>query len=66
LTLCLAGWVSGCIFVYSALFGTGAYIYGRLSLGIFWTVLFVISTLALIKIMSKLWGGARSQSLEKS
>jgi Na+(H+)/acetate symporter ActP len=66
LTLCLAGWVSGCVFVYAALFGTGAYIYGRISLGVFWTVLFVISTLALIKIISKLWSGARGQRFEKS
>lgn len=56
--------MSGCVFVYAA-FGTGAYIYGRLSLGVFWTVLFVISTLALIKIISKLWSGARGQRFEK-
>ncbi|MGB9906502.1 MAG: sodium:solute symporter family protein [Candidatus Saccharicenans sp.] len=57
LTLSFAGWVAGCLFVYSALFGTGAYIYSRWSLAIFWTVLFVVSTLSLIKIMGKIWAG---------
>lgn len=58
LTLSFAGWVAGCIFVYSALFGTGAYIYGRWPLAVFWTVLFVVSTFALIKIIGKIWAGA--------
>ncbi|MCX8160891.1 MAG: Na+:solute symporter [Candidatus Saccharicenans sp.] len=58
LTLSFAGWVAGCIFVYAALFGTGAYIYGRWPLAIFWTVLFVVSTLSLIKIIAKIWAGA--------
>ncbi|MCR4395854.1 MAG: Na+:solute symporter [Candidatus Saccharicenans sp.] len=57
LTLSFAGWVAGCLFVYSALFGTGAYIYSRWSLAIFWTVLFVVSTFSLIKIMGKIWAG---------
>lgn len=61
LTLSFAGWVAGCIFVYSALFGTGAYIYGRWPLAVFWTVLFVVSTLALIKIIGKIWAGARQE-----
>lgn len=58
LTLSFAGWVSGCIFVYSALFGTGAYIYGRWPLAVFWTVLFVVSTFSLIKIIGQIWAGA--------
>lgn len=62
LTLSFLGWVTGCLFVYSALFGAGAYIYGRISLGIFWSVLFVLSTFALIKIMTRLWSGKKSQS----
>lgn len=58
LTLSFAGWVAGCIFVYSALFGTGAYIYGRWPLAVFWTVLFVVSTFSLIKIIGQIWAGA--------
>jgi Na+/proline symporter len=61
LTLSFAGWISGCLFVYSALFGAGAYIYGRISLGLFWSILFVLSTIALIKIMGKIWSGAKRQ-----
>ncbi|MDI6846446.1 MAG: Na+:solute symporter [Candidatus Saccharicenans sp.] len=57
LTLSLAGWVVGCLLVYSALFGTGAYLYGRWSLAIFWTVLFIVSTILLIKIIGKIWQG---------
>ncbi|MCR4409798.1 MAG: Na+:solute symporter [Candidatus Saccharicenans sp.] len=62
LTLSFAGWVAGCIFVYSALFGTGAYIYGRWPLAVFWTVLFVVSTFALIKIIGKIWAGAGQEA----
>jgi hypothetical protein len=62
LTLSFAGWVTGCLFVYSALFGTGAYIYGRISLAIFWTGLFVISTFFLIKVIKKIWSGASSKT----
>ncbi len=62
LTLSFAGWVTGCLFVYSALFGTGAYIYGRISLAIFWTGLFVISTFFLIKVVKKIWSEASSKT----
>lgn len=58
LTLSFAGWVAGCLFVYSALFGAGAYIYSRWPLAIFWTVIFVASTFFLIKIIGKIWAGA--------
>jgi len=58
LTLSFAGWVAGCLFVYSALFGAGAYIYSRWSLAVFWTVLFVLSTFSLIKIIGKIWAAA--------
>ncbi len=62
LTLSFAGWVTGCIFVYSALFGTGAYIYGRWPLAAFWTVLFLVSTFSLIKIIGKIWAGAGQEA----
>ena len=58
LTLSFAGWVAGCLFVYSALFGAGAYIYSRWSLAVFWTVLFVLSTFSLIKTIGKIWAAA--------
>jgi Na+/proline symporter len=62
LTLSFIGWVTGCLFVYSALFGTGAYIYGRISLAIFWTAIFVISTFSLIRIIKKIWSGASDKT----
>ncbi|MDD8030608.1 MAG: Na+:solute symporter [Acidobacteriota bacterium] len=62
LTLSFTGWITGCLFVYSALFGTGAYIYGHISLAIFWTGLFVISTFFLIRIIKKIWAEASSKT----
>ncbi|MBC7363473.1 MAG: Na+:solute symporter [Candidatus Aminicenantes bacterium] len=61
LTKSLAGWVSGCLFVYSALFGAGAFLYGRFSLGLFWSVLLIISGFFLIKIFSRIWAGKSSE-----
>ncbi len=61
LTLSFIGWVVGCLFVYSALFGAGAYIYGRIPLAVFWTVLFAGSTLALIKIIGKIWASGETR-----
>ncbi|MGB9835249.1 MAG: sodium:solute symporter family protein [Candidatus Saccharicenans sp.] len=60
LTMSLLGWVSGCLFVYSALFGAGAFIYGRISLGIFWSVLLIISGVILVKIISQIWSGSQA------
>ncbi|MDI6848715.1 MAG: Na+:solute symporter [Candidatus Saccharicenans sp.] len=61
LTLSFAGWVAGCIFVYSALFGTGAYIFGRWPLAVFWTILFVVSAFSLIKIIGRIWTGTEQE-----
>ena len=51
----LLGWVLGCLVVYAALFGTGSYLYGRTAQGVAWTVVFVISCIGLIRVMSGLW-----------
>jgi hypothetical protein len=51
------GWVLGCVFIYSALFGTGSLLYGRLSIGLFWIAGFVISGLALLKLVPLIWAG---------
>jgi len=45
------GWVMGCVFVYSALFGAGSYLYGHLSQGIFWTAAFGISGGWLLRLL---------------
>jgi solute:Na+ symporter, SSS family len=51
MTIALGGWVLGCTFVYSALFGTGSFLYGKTSIGLMWTAVFVVSGLGLIAIL---------------
>jgi Na+/proline symporter len=51
------GWVLGCVFVYSALFGTGSLLYGRFSIAMFWIAGFVISGLGLLKLVPGMWAG---------
>jgi Na+/proline symporter len=47
----LLGWVLGCLFVYSALFGSGSFLYGYTSQGIFWAAVFVVSGVWLAAIL---------------
>ena len=54
------GWVLGCLFVYSALFGAGSYIYGKTSQALVWTVVFVVSAAGLWRLLPKLWGTSRT------
>ena len=51
----LLGWVLGWLAVYSALFGTGSYLYGRTTQGIACTVVFVVAVLGLIRLIPALW-----------
>jgi Na+/proline symporter len=51
----LLGWVLGCLFVYSALFGTGSYIYGRASQAVMWTIVFVVSAVGLWRLLPRMW-----------
>jgi Na+/proline symporter len=55
LTLSLVGWILGVTFVYSALFGTGNFLYGRTGAAIAWLVAWVISGIGLLRVMPKLW-----------
>ncbi|HYW31851.1 MAG TPA: sodium:solute symporter family protein [Gemmatimonas sp.] len=50
MTVALGGWVLGCVFVYSALFGTGSFLYGKTSIALVWLGVFVVSGLGLIAI----------------
>jgi solute:Na+ symporter, SSS family len=52
----LLGWAGGVLFVYSALFGTGSFLYGRTSIALFWFALFLASGFLLIRILPKVWG----------
>ena len=56
----LLGWVLGCLFVYSALFGTGSYIYGRTGQALMWTVVFVVSAAGLWRLLPKIWGSSEA------
>jgi hypothetical protein len=43
--------VLGCVFVYSALFGTGSLLYGNQSIASVWIGIFVVSGLGLWRIL---------------
>lgn len=51
------GWVLGCTAVYSALFGTGSFLYGQTAQGTVWAVLLVVSVYGLVRVLPGLWAG---------
>ena len=55
LPLQMLGWMCGCAFIYSGLFGVGSLLYGRTSLAVFWISVFVVSGVALLRLMPKIW-----------
>jgi Na+/proline symporter len=55
LPLQMVGWMCGCAFIYSGLFGVGSLLYGRTSLAVFWVSVFVVSGVALLRLMPKIW-----------
>jgi Na+/proline symporter len=55
LTTALLGWVLGCFMVYAALFGAGSFLYGRSAQGIAWSVVLVVSTIGLVKLIPRMW-----------
>jgi Na+/proline symporter len=57
----LLGWVLGCLFVYSALFGTGSYIYGRGGQALMWTVVFLVSAAGLWRLLPRIWGTSETR-----
>ena len=50
------GWICGCLFVYSALFGTGSFLYGRTRMALLFLLVAVASGLALVKLVPAMWG----------
>jgi Na+/proline symporter len=58
LPLAMLGWVLGITFVYSALFGTGSYLYGRTPQAVMWTVIFVVSGAGLARLLPRFWRGS--------
>jgi solute:Na+ symporter, SSS family len=55
ITHALAGWVLGCAFVYSALFGMGSALYGLTAQASVWGVVFVGSGYGLTRILATIW-----------
>jgi len=55
LPLAMLGWLLGVTFVYSALFGTGSYLYGRTSQAIVWTVVCVLTGAGLARLLPSFW-----------
>ena len=53
--LALLGWTAGCTVIWSALFMVGNFLYGRMGYTIILTAVFVVSGLALLYVINKLW-----------
>ena len=54
----LLGWVLGCLFVYAALFGAGSFLYGNTQQGAIWSVVFVASSIGLVRLLPQIWRAA--------
>ncbi len=53
--LAMLGWVSGCAVIWSALFTVGNFLYGRTAYAAALGAVFVISGLALVSVIRRLW-----------
>ncbi len=62
MSLALLGWVLGCAFVYSALFGTGSFLFGNTAQGVMWLGVFLISGAGLLRTVPRLCRGAGSET----
>jgi len=51
----LLGWVAGCATIWSALFTVGNFLYGRTGYTITLSIIFLISSFVLIRVVNKLW-----------
>jgi SSS family solute:Na+ symporter len=55
------GWVAGCLTIWSALFATGEFLYGRTSQALGLTGVFIVSGGVLIYVMNRLWDAQSAQ-----
>ena len=51
----MLGWLCGCSFVYSALFGTGSLLYGNTPQFLAWLVVFAISGFGMWRVLRGFW-----------
>jgi solute:Na+ symporter, SSS family len=55
----MLGWVMGVLFVYAALFGMGAFLFGNTTLALTWLVVFVVSGGMVLKVLQGFWLSAK-------
>jgi Na+/proline symporter len=60
----MLGWMLGCLLVYSALFGTGSFLYGRTTAGWVWTAAFVFSVVGLARLLPRIWRSSAASEAE--
>jgi len=59
--LALLGWVAGCTVIWSALFTVGNFLYGRMGYAFGLLGVFVVSGLALLYVVQRLWSGGNPE-----
>jgi SSS family solute:Na+ symporter len=62
--LALAGWVSGSLMIWSALFTVGNFLYGRTVYTLVLLGVFVASGLVLLRVVNRLWAGKQDARAE--
>ncbi|NOZ60758.1 MAG: Na+:solute symporter [Calditrichaeota bacterium] len=63
ITHAILGWVLGIMLVYSALFGTGSFLYGKIANGIVFLIPFLISAGGLIWLLPKFFGKREKENV---
>jgi len=58
--LALLGWVAGCTVIWSGLFTVGNFLYGRTTVALLLAGVCVVSGLALVGVINRLWSGVES------
>ena len=49
------GWIAGCLTIWSSLFATGNFLYGRTQLALILTAVFAVSGIVLVTVTNRLW-----------
>ncbi|EEF59516.1 sodium:solute symporter family protein [Pedosphaera parvula] len=60
----LLGWVAGCTVIWSGLFATGNYFYGRNGVALMLALVFAMSSAILVWVVNRLWTARPNQKLE--
>ncbi|ODT04007.1 MAG: Na+:solute symporter [Gemmatimonadetes bacterium SCN 70-22] len=60
LPMAMLGWVLGCAFVYSALFGAGSFLYGNRAQGMVFLAVFLASGAGLVRLLPRMWRTSES------